>query len=517
MNWLFTKQIRSRLTLWYVAVLAMILAVYIVLVFVFQYRVVANQIYHDEVQDSETVEGLLYFDKDGALQLQQNYFSHPRSHLLIDRLMEVRDLSGVVLYRTPNLNGASLGGPSLPDEGDASFSRRVVRMPDGSHVFVVSHLHTMQGRTLLIRIGYSLAPFRERMTQFLEILLIALPIALVIAGFAGYQIARRALEPLEEMAQKAKRITAQNLHDRLDVDNSDDELGHMATVFNDLLNRLDEAFHQLHSFTGDAAHELRAPMAAIRAVGEIALRQQGTNDSDKEAIASILEETSRLDETIEGLLLLAKAESAEAVGPNTFSLVEVTNEVTEVLEVLADERGIRLVTNIHGASGLRVTGDRGLIRSAIMNVVHNAIKFSSPASTVTIAHTVAGAHGAHIELSVQDEGPGIESSELEAVFGRFYTSATRQTAAHNSTGLGLSIAQLVVQRSGGQIFFDPDSVVGARCVIQLPAHRAKKDFEAHVESFSHESNSDTTSELPAKSGGIGNNNSQLLQTDQSAH
>jgi heavy metal sensor kinase len=475
MNWLLAKQIRSRLTLWYIAVLAMILAVYIVLVFIFQYKFVGNQIYHDEVQDVETVEGLLYFDKSGNLQLEQSYFSHPRSHLLIDRLMEVRDLSGVVLYRTPNLNGASLGGPSLPDEGDETFNQRVVSMPDGSHVSLISHLHVLQGRTLLIRLGYSLAPFRERMTQFLEILLIALPVALVIAGFAGYQIARRALAPLEEMAQKAKRITAQNLHDRLDIDNPDDELGHMATVFNDLLIRLEQAFQQLHSFTADAAHELRAPMAAIRAIGEIALRQQQTSDRDKEAIASILEETSRLDETVGGLLLLAKAESAKAIGPNTFSLLEVTNEVTEVLEVLAEERGIRLITNIHGASGLAMTGDRSLIRSAIMNVVHNAIKFSPADSTVTIAHSIVGAQDDYIELSVQDEGPGIESSELQAVFGRFYTSARNHTATPNGTGLGLSIAQLVVQRSGGQIYFESSAAVGTRCIIRLPARRVDED------------------------------------------
>jgi signal transduction histidine kinase len=470
MNWLIAKQIRSRLTVWYIAVLAMILAVYIILVFVFQYKFVANQIFHDEVQDVETVEGLLYFDKIGHLQLEQSYFSHPQSHLLIDRLMEVRDLSGVVLYRTPNLNGASLGGPSLPDEGGGSFNPRIVRMPDGSHVSLISHLHTMQGRPLLIRLGYSLAPFRERMLQFLEILLIALPLALVIAGFAGYQIARRALDPLEEMAQKAKRITARNLHDRLDIENSDDELGHMATVFNDLLNRLEEAFYQLHSFTGDAAHELRAPMAAIRAVGEIALRGQGTNESDKDAIASILEETSRLDETIGGLLLLAKAESAKSIGPNRFSLVEVVNEVTEVLEVLAEERGIRLIINLHEGSGLASTGDRSLIRSAIMNVIHNAIKFAPSNSTVTIMHSVVGAQDEQVELSVQDQGPGIDSSELEAVFGRFYTSSRKQIVTHNGTGLGLSIAQLVIQRSGGEIFFDPSVAVGARCVIRLPAH-----------------------------------------------
>jgi signal transduction histidine kinase len=471
MNWLFAKQIRTRLTVWYIAVLAMILAIYIVLVFFFQYKFVANQIFHDEVQDVETVEGLLYFDAQGILQLHQDYFSHPRSHLLIDRLMEVRDLSGVVLYRTANLNGASLGGPSFPEEGNEDFNQRFIKMPDGSHVSLISHLHSMQGRAVIIRLGYSLAPFRERMTQFLGILLVAFPIALVIAGFAGYQIAKRALKPMGEMAHKAQRITARNLHDRLDVENGSDELGHMAAVFNDLLNRLEQAFQQLNSFTADAAHELRAPMAAMRAVGEIALRQKDSA-GDKEAIASILEETSRLDETIAGLLLLAKAETAQPIGPNTFSLIEVVADVVTVLEVLAEERGIRIDFASQGSNGMAVTGDRSLIRSAVMNVIHNAIKFSPAKSFITVTHSVSTNEEHFAELTVEDQGPGVESSEREMVFERFYTVTRRETTENNGAGLGLSIAKLVIQRSGGEIFFDHKVGMGARCVIRLPAHRA---------------------------------------------
>ncbi|QMV18437.1 HAMP domain-containing protein [Granulicella sp. 5B5] len=470
MNLLFAKQIRSRLTVWYIAVLAMILAVYIVLVFAFQYKFVSNQIYHDEVQDVETVEGLLYFDQSGTLKLRQNYFSHPKSHLLIDRLMEVRDLSGVVLYRTPTLNGAPLGGASLPDEGNEGFNRRIIKMPDGTHVFLISHLHTMQGRVLLIRLGYSLAPFHERMAQFFEILLIALPVVLVFAGFAGYQIAKRALEPLEEMAQKAQRITAQNLHDRLDIENPDDELGHMAVVFNDLLNRLERAFQQLSSFTADAAHELRAPMAAMRALGEVALRHQNGTDNDKEVIASILEETSRLEETINGLLLLAKAEAAQAVGPNTFSLVEVINEVSTLLEVLAEEHGTQLIMQVDTSDAFSVTGDRSLIRSAIMNVVHNAIKFSPADSIVTVTYSINQSQSTFVEMTVTDQGPGIESSEGELVFDRFYTSTRRETLPNKGTGLGLSIAKLVIERSGGEIYFDHTVSVGTRCILKLPAH-----------------------------------------------
>jgi heavy metal sensor kinase len=471
MNWLFAKQIRTRLTVWYIAVLAMILVIYIVLVFFFQYKFVANQIFHDEIQDVETVEGLLYFDAHGTLQLHQDYFSHPRSHLLIDRLMEVRDLSGVVLYRTENLNGAPLDGPSFPDEGNENFNQRVMKMPDGSHVSLISHLHSMQGRTLLIRLGYSLAPFRERMTQFLEILLVAFPIALVIAGFAGYQIARRALKPLGEMAEKAQHITARNLHDRLDIENESDELGYMAAVFNDLLNRLEQAFQQLNSFTADAAHELRAPMAALRAIGEIALRQEDST-GDKEAIASILEETSRLDETIAGLLLLAKAEAAQPIGPNTFSLIEISSDVVTVLEVLAEEHGIRIDFSVGNANRMAVTGDRSLIRSAVMNIIHNAIKFSPDGSVITVTHSFHENEEGFVELTVEDQGPGVRSSEREIVFDRFYTSTRRETALNNGTGLGLSIAKLVIQRSGGEIFFESKESLGARCVIRLPAHPA---------------------------------------------
>lgn len=470
MNWLFTKQIRSRLTVWYTAVLAMILAVYIVLVFFFQFRFVSRQIFHDEVQDVVTVEGLLHFSPAGALVLQQDYFSRPMSHLLIDRMMEVRDLSGKVLYRTTNLDGASLGGSLLPHEGDESFDPRIVKLPNGMHVSIISHLHSMQGRTVLIRLGYSLAPFRQRMTQFLEILLVALPIALLIAGFAGYQIAKRALYPLEEMAQKAQRITARNLQDRLDIENPDDELGHMGSVFNDLLNRLDEAFQQLHSFTADAAHELRAPMAAMRTIGEISLRQEGTDAIHAEAIASILEESARLEETISGLLLLARAESTQAIGPNNFSSIELVSEVLTILEVLAEERRMRIVTHMENASGFSCTGDRSLIRSAIMNVVHNAIKFSPPDTTITVTHALVEADSYFFELAIEDQGPGIEPSERETLFDRFYTSTRRQTIENNGTGLGLSIAKLVIARSGGQIFFEEGQRNGARCIIRLPAH-----------------------------------------------
>jgi heavy metal sensor kinase len=466
---LWRRQLRGRLTLWYVTVLAVILGIYIALVYAFQNAVVTRQIYHDEVQDVVTVEGLLYFDPKGELHLQQNYFSRPQSHLLIDRLMEIRDLSGLVLYRSSTLRGMALGGPSLPNEGDEKFNERVARLADGSRVFLISHLHSMQGRTVLIRLGYSLAPFQERMNQFLGILLIAFPITLLIAGFAGYEMVKRALMPLQEMAARAEKITASNLHDRLETGDGDDELGHMAKAFNHLLQRLEQAFAQLQHFTADAAHELRTPLASLRTVAEITLHGESGLAIYREALGSILEETTKLTQTIDGLLLLTRAEVFQPIeGSSLFSLIELVAEVLSVLEVIIDERQVKIVVRNHAGTRAAVKADRGLVRAAIMNIVHNALKFSPAQSTILIDYSVPSA-STFVELSVADQGPGIHASELDKVFDRFFTSTSRETASMSGAGIGLSIAKLVIERSGGQIFFDSTIVEGARCVVRLPA------------------------------------------------
>lgn len=462
-------QLRTRLTFWYVLVLGFLLAFYVALVFIFQYESIKRQIFHDEVQDVETVEGLLFFDSNRQLQLQQNYFTHPRSHLLIDRLMEVRDPSGVVLYRSSALDGMSLGGPSLPGEGEDSFNQRVEKLADGSHAFVISHTHAIDGRNLVIRLGYSLAPFRERMRDFLGVLLVALPAALALAGLAGYAIAKRALRPLDEMAARAETITSTNLNQRLEVGSSEDELGHMARVLNLLLDRLESAFRQLQRFTADAAHELRTPLAAIRSTGELALqKEQISLEEHREALGSILEECATLSQTIDDLLTLAKAEAAQpGRGRTTFSLVDLSCEVLAVLEVLSEEKGI--VVRQEGVGQAVVQADRGLVRTAVMNLLHNAFKFSPANSVVRISVGVVDTpQTGLVSMIIEDEGPGIRTSEQEQIFERFFTSHAPETASMAGSGIGLSIAKLAIERNNGELLLDASASRGARFLIRLP-------------------------------------------------
>ncbi|MBS1801011.1 MAG: HAMP domain-containing protein [Acidobacteria bacterium] len=462
--------LRTRLTLWYVAVLALLLLVYATLVFVFQYAVLTRQIFHDEVQDIITVEGLLYFDQRGTLQLRQDYYSRPQSHLLVDRYMEVRDLSGDVLYRSPTLNGMPLGGPNRKGEGDGTFNERIIRLDDGSHVFTISHIHGMGGRDLLIRLGYSLGPLRTRMEQFFLLLLFAVPVTLGIAWLAGQAIARRALRPLEKMTERATGITARNLHDRLVIENPNDELGQMAQVFNHLLQRLEESFRQLQRFTADAAHELRTPLASLRTIGEVALSKGNDPEVYKEALGDILEETSRLNETIDGLILLSRAEATAPRGSQEiFSANDLIDEVLNFLSVVMDERNVKAVQENTTNGVTMLQGDRGLLRIAFVNLIHNAVKFSPANSTIRISYSPISGDDPEMQIAIQDEGPGIAPGEHERIFERFFTSSAHATAMNSGAGLGLSIAKLVIERAGGTIYFDRNRPVGARCVVTLHA------------------------------------------------
>lgn len=468
MRWLPTN-LRTRLTFWYVGVLAVLLVVYAALVFAFQYAVLTKQIVHDEIQDVVTAEGLLYFDHAGVLQLRQDYYSRPQSRLLVDRLMEVRDSKGRVLYRSPTLGNMSLGGPIRAGEGDTDFNERLVRLEDGTHVLLISHIHGMNGQQLLIRLAYSMAPLRARMIQFLVVLLIAIPVALLIAGAAGQVIARRALRPVEEMAVSAGGITAKNLHDRLEVVNPEDELGQLALVFNHLLDRLQQSFEQLQRFTADAAHELRTPIAALRTIGEVALEDESGDRGCKEALSSILEETSRLSETVDALLLLARAETTQGGQElDAWPLKFLVDEVLNLLEVLIEDKGITVLQEGEAIGNKSVRADRGLLRIALMNVIHNAVKFSPRGGLLRICYALCDASPHIIQISVEDEGPGIANGEHERVFDRFFTSSARDSVAHSGTGLGLSVSKLVIERIGGTIHFDGRTEVGARCVICLP-------------------------------------------------
>jgi heavy metal sensor kinase len=465
------RYIRDRLTLWFVGIFGALLALYISGACLLQYWQLSNQLHHAEIQDLETVEGLLYFTADGRLLLQDDYHSHRQSRLLLERYMEVLSPEGEVLFRNDRLQSMDMGGPPTRREGESGYESRKLRLTDGTWVLAISHVHTLRGQPLLIRLAYSTEPLRQSLFEFIALLLLAMPAVLVVAGIAGYRVAGKALNPLKEMAQKTEQITAQRLKERIPVDNPDDEFGYLSRVLNGLLSRLGESFEKLQRFTSDVSHELRTPLASIRSVGEVGLQGEHSSEKYRDIVGSMLEEVARLTAMIDTLLTIAHADSgAVALQRTTFLLGDLVQECVAIVGVLADEK--EQAIQVAGHSDLSVSADRSFLRMAVINLLDNAVKYSPPGSSIRVIFREqerASEKPALVGVAIEDEGPGIPEDKRERIFDRFYRVDEGRTRDAGGAGLGLAIAKWAVEVHGGAIELQPRSPAGSTFCIWLPA------------------------------------------------
>jgi len=456
------RRVRTRLTVWYVCVLAGVLVVSWGITASFLFLQLRSQLDHYAIQDIETVEGLLYFDPSGVMGLHEDYHNHPESKQVLERLLEVRSLQGAVLFRNERLAGQSLGGEILPDEGEGGYSPRSDRLADGTPVRMVSRQHILNGHSLLLRLGYSEEPIRARIREFALAPFLALPIMVALVGLGSYLLAKRALAPLEQMACRAQAITSERLNERLPAGDAGDEMDHLATVFNNLLARLEQSFEQLRRFTSDASHELRTPLASLRSVGEVALEKDGTRGDYRDAIGSMLEEVNRLTALVDNLLTIARADSGRIpLNPTVFSAIALAREAVGLMDVLAEEKNQRIT--VQGDERIELKGDRVFLRQALVNIIHNAVKHSPIGGAISVDVRVDSV-GA-VRLEVADSGPGIAAEHSEKVFDRFYRVDESRSREAGGAGSGLSIAQWAVRLHGGKIQLV--SPPGEGCIFQM--------------------------------------------------
>ena len=462
--------IRTRLTLWYIAIFSMVIGLYVGAACCIQYWELNNQLYHAEVQDMETVEGLLYFNSDGHLQLDENYHSRPQDRLLLDRYMEVLDLQGRILFRNQKLAGGNLGGAPLPQEAAVNHFAQRIRFSDGTHVLAVSHFHPVEGQRVLIRIAYSTEPLRRWVLETLAVLLLVLPLALVAAGLAGYRVAGKALTPLSAMAALTDQITASQLNRRVPVENPDDEFGRMARVLNGLLERLEESFRKLQRFTSDVSHELRTPLTSMRSVGEVGLEQSRSADEYRDIIGSMLEEVARLTSMIDTLLTISQADAGGIhLHRTVFPIMDLVEESVGVVGVLAEEKRQSIV--VTGGRGLLVAADRAFLRMAVINLLDNAVKYSPLGTSIHVQLNVVNGESPtsrQLNLAIQDQGPGIPAADTERVFDRFYRLDESRARDTGGAGLGLAIAKWSIEAHGGKILLNSAPGNGSAFHIRLP-------------------------------------------------
>jgi heavy metal sensor kinase len=459
------RHLRTRLTLWYVSGLAILLVLAWAGTCGLLFWQLRNQLGHFSIQEIETVEGLLYFTPQGQLRLKEDYHNHPESKDVIERYLEVRGVDRSVLYRNDRLGKRALGGSPFPGEGVGGYSERSERLSDGTRVRVVSRVHALEGRRLLIRLAHSEEPLYERLRDLLLASLVILPVVLLIAWVAGYALARRALSPIEKMAREAQEITPDKLHARLPVDDADDELGQLARVFNETLARLEQAFEQLRRFTSDASHELRTPLAMIRSVGEVGLQKDGSRAEYRDIIGSMLEEVNRLTSLIDNLLTISRADSGHIQLHRTrVSMLGLAREAAALFEILTEEKSQTL--SVAGDDTAEVDGDPIFLRQALVNMIHNAVKYSPIGEAISV--DIRNCGGDRVLIEIKDKGPGIPPEDQPNVFDRFYRVDKARWRESGGAGLGLSIAKWAVEAHGGAVSLQSELNKGCTFRITLP-------------------------------------------------
>jgi heavy metal sensor kinase len=456
------RHVRTRLTLWYVGVLSGVLLLYLGSTLLIVFMSLRRELDRGLRAEFERVEDLLAEGPDGALRMSGHGGDDETGSLI-----EVWSTEGARLYRSDGRGGEAIAGPP-PSAPPVVWSFASAALGDGTPVRVLTHLHRIGAEGVLVRVALREESLRHEWRELLAGLLFGLPAAIAIAGFGGHWLAGRALGPLGRMAKEAETLTADNLGRRLPVENPDDELGHLATVFNLSLARIEESFAQLRRFTADASHELRTPLTAIRTVGEVSLQAPQDPERYREAIGSMLEEVDRLSRLVGSLLVLSRADASPALHRHDQALVDLARESAALLEILAEEKGQRL--EVGGDAGVRAELDGLILRQALINLIDNAIKYSPRGGLIRVA--VRGDSDGSAVVEITDEGPGIPEAHRSRVFERFYRIDEARSREDGGAGLGLSIALWAVQAHGGRIELQSEVGKGSAFRIVLPGASA---------------------------------------------
>jgi two-component system OmpR family sensor kinase len=313
----------------------------------------------------------------------------------------------------------------------------------------------------VVAVAGSLALRDHELARLRTLLLIAGPLALLLASVGGYELARAALRPVDRMRSRAERITERDLSERLPVPDAADEIGALGQTLNAMLDRLEAAVARERRVVSDASHELRTPLTTLRAEVDFALMGDREKAELRAALESISEEAKRMSRLADDLLVLARADQGRLpLHPQPLTARELLHEAAARARAGAEMRG-RSIAVGDVADGCAIRADPDRAAQALDNLITNAMRYG--AGTITLS---ARGNGDQVELHVTDEGSGFPADLLPRAFERF--GRGQHAAAEPGTGLGLALVQAVAVAHGGRAEARNRSDGGADVSITLP-------------------------------------------------
>jgi heavy metal sensor kinase len=458
------RGLRLRLTLWYLGFFSLLFLLF----GVFLYGRLAAGLLHridDTVTGQARTAATLFADE------YQEQFGDARKAAAE---IVYNDLRGQQLAIFSGSRLLASSGPATPALY-AAIAARANRSPgpdfvapvpglgsDGSRAAV--HRRTVDGVLYVVVACLPLDSIAADLRLVREVLFLATPLLLALAGFGGYLVAKRNLAPLGWMAEQARRISGSNLDTRLEIGHAAEELEVLSVSFNELLARLDQTFGSMRRFVADASHELRTPIAVIRGEADVALSQERSAAAYRETLTVILDESRRLSRLVDDLLNLARADAGNVqLQLREFYFGDLLRDCCRSVQAMAAARGVAV--ECQSPEDVPYRGDEELLHRLAMNLLDNAIRHTPSGGRVGIALETGDAQ---LRIRVVDTGTGISPEALPHLFDRFYRGDAARSRQDGGFGLGLAIVKWVAESHGGTVEVSSQPGAGSTFTVTLP-------------------------------------------------
>jgi len=448
------KSIGARLTSWYAVSATTTLA----LLFIAGFVLLHERLIHglDLLNDAEFEQIRAHLGPD---------YRTLTPEVIDKRIRETTDYASVLFYinidtaEQRNLfNSTNLKGHTIPDvPGRRQYNADVPEL-GGLRV----------GEFVLPPFDVTIATPRQQVAEVMRgyvLVCLALLFGMLLASVAiGYGLSRLVLRPVRLIRDTASRIGTDNLGERIPVAAVRDEMSDLAGLLNQMFDRIEAGFNQVRRFTADASHELKTPLSLVRLHAEKLLVDGGLTPAHQEAVLVQLEEIGRLNQVIDGLLFLSRAEAQTMkLDLRVEDPARFMRSFPQDAGVLAEHHGRRFV-HAHSGEG-RVAFEEKWLRQVLLNLLTNAIKASPPAGLITLHSVLADGLW---RVSIEDQGPGLDAGQRERMFDRFVRFA-QPGAEDNGSGLGLAISRSIVGLHRGQIYAEAGSGgTGLRVTFEIP-------------------------------------------------
>jgi len=458
----FIHSIKFRFTIWYLLVLAVLLIALSAGVYFY----LSRSLYHN-LDDSLELRSTQLRSIPAILEsIRQGEFQEQLGEIIIlyfysgNQLVEV-SAPGISISLTHEFISEAIAGSSSFATTQTAEGERVRLLTVPINISILGPPPGIQPAALVI--AHSTKQIDQALAGLLRTLIIAVPLALALAAGGGIFLARRALKPVDKIAQTAREIGESDLSQRINV-NTKDELGRLAATLNEMIGRLEKAFQRQKQFTGDASHELRTPLAVIEAESTLALQKERPSSDYQRSLEIISQESRQMSSLIDKLLTLARADAGKEQWNFTeVNLGKLISNLSADVEVLCKEKGLSL--QLGKTKDLVVKGDEARLRELFMNLLDNAISYTPAPGTVSVSFRREGQMAV---VAITDTGIGIPAEDIPFIFERFYRVDKSRSRAEGGSGLGLAICQYIAEAHGGKIEVESKVGAGSTFSVWLP-------------------------------------------------